>query len=292
MANFFKRRVSVRVLSSDGGFEIDTLDPNRNIRVAFNINRRIEGSANVAKITFYNLNEDTRGRLQDQQTVDVVVSAGYEDIFGEIFRGNIYFGRNVKQQTDILTELEVGDAPLGVRTASVSRTFTKQDNLQNVIEFLANESGLGLGNVKQALSGVSLNLKRGLTVDGKAYNILQDIAQRAGFETSIKDGNLQLLKPGETIVPDQFDVVELTAETGLLEAATFSDQAYSGVGRVAPESRKIKARSLLNPRLIEGQDVILRSRFIEGNYKILEINHVGDTRGPDFYSDLTLRLFS
>lgn len=245
------------------------------LRVTFAIQKNLRKEPNTSTVTIYNLSKDSRSKVQDQD-LEVTLDAGYVDNRHLIFAGQLDYSSHVKQGTDWVTTMQSGDGSKVYQTARINESIKGPASLSAVVQKAANALGINIGNALTKISKGSLrgNLSEwvnGVVLQGKAEKQLDKILRSAGYSWSIQDGQLQLLGPEETL---EEQAAVLRPGTGLIGSPEPGDKGV------------IRARSLLQPRLLPGRKVKIESATVNGFFKILKTNFVGDTRGQDWYSDI------
>lgn len=246
------------------------------LRVAFKVEKSTNRDPNKARVAIWNLSPDNRATLQSEERVPVIIKAGYVDEIGQIFIGDLEFAASERQGPDWVTEFESGDGSRQYRSARINESRAAGTLLQDVLKLSSEALGLGLGNALEKIQsgdfkGGLQEFTTGVTLDGKASDILDKYMTAAGFEWSIQDGQLQVLRPNET-TPEL--VPQLTFGAGLIGSPELG------------EAGKVRARSLLRSRLAPGSKVEIISTEVDGFFKIEKVIHAGDTWGNDWYSDL------
>jgi hypothetical protein len=108
-------------------------------------------------------------------------------------------------------------------------------------------------------------------LNGQAADILDRMARSSGYEWSVQDGQLQFLEVGKAL---QRTAVSLTPDTGLLGSPEVGEKGV------------VTARSWLQPSIIPGRKVHIRSRQVNGFFRVLKLLHRGDTRGSEWYTEI------
>ena len=253
---------------------------------------------NSADIRVYNLAEDTVQRVQKEFS-RVILQAGYtgltpgkESNYGVIFQGNVkQFRRGRESATDTYLDILAGDGDQAYNFAVVNKSLAAGASQMNQVQACAEAMapmGTGAGYLTPDLDGPKL--PRGKVMFGDAKSYLRAASRSAGASWSIQDEQLTVL-PLAGVPPGQ--AVDLTSKTGL-------------VGMPEQTENGINARCLLNPRLKIGARVHIDQKSIQrarlniafsainwfpkvtddGFYRVLICEHVGDTRGNDWYSNL------
>lgn len=244
---------------------------------------------NSAEITVYNLSPETAARLRGEFK-RVVLSAGYETNNGIIFDGTIRQVRSLRSGADSWVEIIVADGDRAYNFATVNCTLAAGARPADQVAACATAmaaKGAATGYVPD-LGGQ--DLPRGKVMYGMARSYMRDAATTTDTTWSIQDGKMQMV-PAAAYLPGE--AVILTASTGL-------------IGSPEQTNEGIKVRCLLNPRIRIGGRIKLDNASIatakvdlavgaiskaakldsDGYYRVLKVEHIGDTHGTDWYCDL------
>lgn len=267
------------------------------LHLKFTITKSDAQSPNVADVTVYNLADDTARRIRDEFTV-VTLEAGYRGNVGVIFRGNIKQVRVGRESaTDTYLNIAAADGDAAYNGALVNVTLAAGATQSQQVEAAARPmSAHGVDQGFTADLGAT-KLPRGKAMFGLSREYLRQSALASGTTWSIQDGRLQLVKrtgvlPGQAIL--------LTPDTGLVGAPEQTDKG-------------VTVQCLLNPQLRVGGKVKLDNSLVnlekvqlatpkggagatpstpaaiaaDGVYRLLVVEYSGDTRGGDWYCNLT-----
>lgn len=265
-----------------------------NMRIKFNIKRSDTQTPNMAEIRVYNLEDKTAQRIQKEFS-RVILQAGYEQNFGVVFQGNIkQVIRGRENSTDTFIDIIAGDGDLSYNFAIVNTTIAagggQAEQVNAAVGAMTQTGGTTAGNIGDMPSS---KLPRGKVMYGMARDYLRQTAETTNKTWSIQDGKVQFVPvtsylPGEAVV--------LTSKTGM-------------IGTPQQTNEGINVKCLLNPKLKIGgrvqldNDTVARLKIdlskpnnpanipapitSDGVYYILVIEHQGDTRGTEWYSNLT-----
>lgn len=281
------RRCNLVVGNNSGdGLDLSSL------RIQFKVKKSDAQTPNTAEIRVYNLAPETAKQIRDEFK-RVVLQAGYESNYGVIFDGNIKQVRMGRENgTDSYIDIAAGDGDDAYNYAVVNATLAAGAKQSDQINAAAGAmAGKGVGKGFIADTG-SKALPRGKVMYGNARNYLRQSAQASETSWSVQDGKLQFVSL-TSVLPNQ--AVLLTSKTGL-------------VGTPEQTNDGIKAKCLLNPMLKIGVRVKINEEDVaqaklpdsskdssanapadiskDGVYRLLVVEHNGDTRGNDWYSDL------
>lgn len=248
------------------------------LRLSFDVELNLKGRPNSAKITIYNLSEDTRRVISQAEAARVVLLAGYETTQPHaIFIGQLREVEHKIVGADWVTKIESGD---GVpRSARISASFGKGAGVDRILTELVRQigsSGIGAGNsarIAQQIRGRSIG-SGGLALSGSADVALDGLLEPLGLEWSIQGQQLQILERGKA---RQVRAVVLSPDTGLVGTPE------------KLEKQRARARALLIPGLDPGLTIRLESRDLTGFYRVDSARYTGDTRGQAWYADIEMR---
>jgi hypothetical protein len=260
-------------------------------------------SPNNAAIRVYNLSQRTVKKLQALEYSRVILQAGYEPNHGVIFSGDVkQFMVGRENATDTFLDIFAADGDIGFNQGVANFVLPAGSNAADHIRAAAQAMGLEVSRIPD-LAGTSPRLARGRVGYGMARDLMRDAAASIGATWSIQQGKIQVIELGGYL---DGEAVVLNAATGMVGIPTQTDQG-------------ITVRSLLNPKMRIGGLVQMNNADItkliqqdgqaygvpfnqwtgiqyaakiadgsDGLYRVYVAEHHGDTRGPEWYTDLTL----
>jgi hypothetical protein len=267
---------------------------------------------NHAVIKVWNPPADIVGKMR--QYTRVVLQAGYKyGKYGKIFDGWIvYFRYGHETAVDSYLELHCADGDLGVSFSTVNKTLMPGSNsyLQQT-EVLAGEFGEWSIQKPDALpqsAGGASPQSRSTVLFGATRDEFESIRKTNGWLWSVQNGKLQVTE-AENAITKAGEGVELNAQTGL-------------IGWPTVVSDGVEARSLLNPAIFVKEQVKIDNASVnrsvgtgvgstgnefmvaypspaagftffaptstDGMYIAYVVEHIGDSRGQEWYTDLVL----
>lgn len=286
------RKVGLIVSSGSSGLDLSSF------RIRFRVQQwDVTSAPNHTIIRVYNLSDDTAKSVQ-KEFQRVTLQAGYEGgSFGVIFDGTLKMARRGRESpTDTYLDILAADADVGRNFSVVNKTLaagaTPKDQMNAVIAAM----GLPTGYVPDLPAGA---LSRGKVLFGMARSRMTDIASSSGTTWSVQNGQVVVI-PLTGYRPDQ--AVVLNSNTGMIDKP---EQTEDG----------IHVKTLINPRvkigtLVQINNASIQRAFLGGDnlffqgrletlpgllpkvtddgfYRVYVAEHYGDTRGTDWYSDLT-----
>lgn len=297
----YLRKVSLVAVKGEEALDLSEL------HFRFQTVQNDEESPSNCAIRIHNMSDATTYSLKKEFT-RIVLSAGYENAdFGLIFDGTIKqfrVGREADNVTNYV-DLLISDGDIGYNWAFNNQTLaaglTNKQRLDATIEA---GKKYGLTADTSNVSNTGGILPRGKVLFGLMRGQVRSQMQNIGSAWSIQNGQVQVI-PLDGYLPGE--AVRLNAETGL-------------IGRVEQTVDGIKARCLLNPKIQVGGTVkienasinqtfaqdpnetkgagqlsynkyagvqLLADLSVDGLYRVYVAEYTGDTRGQEWYVDIT-----
>lgn len=277
---------------------LSTSTPGFDLQFQFRIRHKDVQTLSAATVRVLNLSDQTAQRVQKEFST-VVLQAGYPGTMGLIFSGTIKQVRRGRiNATDTYLDIAAadGDAPynFGVAITTLAAGYTETD-LRNAILTAFNNNPLGVSVPAGYLGDITVNnpAPRGRVLYGMARDYARDFALSQEFTWSILDGKFQLV-PLKGYVPG--NAIVLTSNTGMIG---LPEQTENG----------ISVKSLLNANIRHGRRVWINNKSVQqalqpiaafagvqpyyfpsiandGLYRVIAVDHYGDSRGNDWYSEL------
>lgn len=292
MSTLYGRQFKL-LLSAGDGHALDMSE----FHVTFTVRQWESATPNTADCRIYNLKTETAQRIGTKEFDRLILQAGYRDQFGTIFDGTVIQTRRGRTSpVDTYVDVTAFDGDRGHNLAVVNTTLAAGARPADVHKALCNAMnpyGVTQGYT-DTLPGPAL--PRGRVLYGMARDHMRDLTDATDTVWNIQNGQVQTVartgyQPGEAVV--------LTSATGM-------------VGLPQQTQDGIVVRSLLNPLLKVNNRVKIDEASIQqarldptfaganpvqaallpkidsdGIYRLLAIDHGGDTRGNDWYSDIT-----
>ncbi len=289
----YLRKASLKIGDADEAIDVSDL------RFRFYIRRGDIQTPNTADIRVYNLSPATAKKISAEFT-RVVFQAGYAGNFGTIFDGTIIQARRGRENpTDTYLDITAADGDqaynYSVTALSLAAGQTSpKTQVEMIVRDMANH-GVSKGYIPESLS--SQPLPRGKVIYGMSRDAMRKVAQNADVAWSIQDGQIDVV-PLTSYKPSS-EVPVITAATGM-------------IGMPEQTANGIRVKVLLNPMMKIGQLIkidnksILQQRYSlsvgqqvqngndalasklndDGLYYVMRVDHSGDTRGDQWYSDM------
>jgi len=291
MTTQYLRKCSI-VIADASGTGIDLSD----LRCVFTIRRGDFQTPNSCDLRVYNLADGTAHQVCGSEFTQVVIQAGYEGNYGQVFKGTIRqrrLGREDAVNSYVDITAADGDAAYNFATISHSLASATPGTVAAALLSAMQRFGITQGYQPAFSQNGSV---RGRVYYGSVKEELRDFANANDCVWSIQDGALTFI-PKTAYVAGDAPII--SPSSGLIDTP---EQTQNG----------INMRVLLNPSIKIGQAVKLDAtvnlyRFgldvqsqrqnanlaplnktnADGLYYVMVAEHQGDTRGTPWYTDLT-----
>jgi hypothetical protein len=276
------------------------------LRLVFTVRHSSVQTPRTLEARISNVSKATAGTVQKEFT-RVILSCGYNGALAKLFDGQIRqikFGR--ESPTDTYLDIIAADGDQAYSTGFINQTLAagwKAPDIQSQI--VAATSGLGLTAgtpPPDTAAGV-----RPKVMFGPIRDHCRILARSTGTSWSIEDGALNfapLNQPSGASTQSQNAIV-LSPSTGLIG---IPKQTLDGVEATCLLNPRIKAdryvkidSSLIaaatvstdyqavknNPNQVEnGSSGYIKGLSPSGTYRVVYVDHIGDTRGNDWFSTI------
>ncbi len=285
MTQLFQRKLLCSVSFNDPSASFSetmrlSTDPPR--RISFKSTKTWKQEPNTCELEVYNLSPDMQAQLVEAKTPTIKLAAGYgtDENLTQVFYGQaIYVKHEIQAKSaDIVTTISTTDGGEKKQQGRIHVTFAPGTPTSTVLRRIVQELGIKPGNVDRVAKDLDSGIKatlyaEGVTISGSAADELGHLCRSTGYDYSIQDGTLQMLKLGES--RDDFEV-ELNPGSGLINSPSIDNK-----GVVSGTCLIFKAGVGLD--LVPGRRIHLTSRFLSGHYIIAKTEMSGDNFADDWY---------
>lgn len=246
------------------------------LRVSFNVKRALTRGPNTAEIKVYNAKPDTRAEWSAQKRPPLRLDVGYGGRLATIFLGAARFIEHYREGQSIVTEITGGDGEDAVRASLVYKALGPKVPAHEILREAATAVGVDPGNLESAVRalearGLASLFSEGGMLSGSAADQLTRVCNSYGLEWSIQDGALQILERDKPV--NTRSVFEYSKTSGLLGSPRLNQKG------------ELSFSALLNPVLKPGLVVSMKSEFVQGGFRLTDVDQQGDTQGGEWKSD-------
>jgi hypothetical protein len=296
------RYAQLTVTGGVGGLDISEQ------RFRFEVRASDSETPNSLVCRVYNLSRDTEKEII-KEFDQVTLTCGYQN--GNkalIFQGTIkQFRRGKERNVDSYLDILAADGDVAYNFGTVNKTIPAGATRLQELGVYADQMDLPISqSTVKLLSGDNQLLSGGVNVNissklafGMGRDYVRLLAEESDCRWSVQNGKLIFI-PNSGYLPG--DIVDINSATGMLGTPESTDAG-------------IKVRCYLNPLITIGRLIHLNNADInqtifpssnksqlgvgyndqclpattsdDGYYRVLVAEHVGDTRGNDWYTELT-----
>lgn len=292
----YLRRYRLKVGRKTGTKVYEMLPTGDGLRVTFQAIHFAGGAFSVAEITIYNVSAYTTTQMLGdgfaKQYEYISLEAGYENLFGSVFVGQI---------TNVQRVLEDGGATRGIKFFCRSAAKERDQNIINIT--LAPETD-PVEIIEECASAFQAEIQffgdfsalkrrsRGTVLQGSPSACMNELAETFEFDWMVENGAMKIIKRGFAM-PNQ--VYLISAATGMIGSPVVTDTEVGIRYRLNPKLKlgdTIKLESMAPRFEFSGAYYYNVPRTIgEGYYKINSLVFAGDSHGDQWETQIAcLRL--
>ena len=218
----------------------------------------------------------------------LILSAGYENNIGLIFRGR---KRNVfinKVSEDRVITIYAADGGKDWDSAIYNKTSTADLKLKDIVLELFNTFNETGDVTVGSIEGIDIPADKllGQSLSGSSKDILDILAQDYKFQWSIQDGELILTKEDSALTT--LDSVLVSQSTGMIGSPAVTEIGADVTSLMNPKllpDRLFTIESVSNEVSLSNlQFRKIKRTSAEGSYRAFEVIFTGDTHGNQWFS--------
>lgn len=290
----------------------------------FTVSKTADTTPNELEIVLYNLNDSSR-KFLDRRNLNVELTAGYQDGFGLIFKGNTELSDHTRALPGWTSNILCLDGGAALRNLTINETVKEGQDIKNVIDKLIKslqnvppgiESQLAEINrlTKETIALASFKPKtqpkkgKQTKVQGKQTDIEQQKREYLKKSEALEAAaDVRKMERAKTLRGQSIKALKsITDALGLI--LQINDQKISiyppgatvtaGVINLTPRSGLIGSprkqdngyvvNSLLRHEFNPGQPLAVDSETLKGILAIARVDHRGSTRSDEWHSEAHL----
>lgn len=274
-------------------FENINIQPIKDLRIIFEIDKDDGVQLNHATIKIYNLSPINRAQIAKphpigfplfEPIVKVFLKVGYENDIIQIIAGELLSAINQKDGVDWITTLEVWSGIKSITNGISNFSFGKPTKAKTIIDRLLQSLQIDFRYTDDAVDLLE-NLKvSDFTSSGLTFRQVSIFLNRYGASFTIEEDNQGLV---------YIDDRPRNPEEGRNSQNTFSP-TNGLVGSPEITRTGIIFRALLRPRIRLIERIFVSSKTLvgtlragsEADYHVTSVKHKGDTRGEDWFTEI------
>ncbi|OXS74921.1 hypothetical protein B1B04_08515 [Lysinibacillus sp. KCTC 33748] len=289
MSNLYMRKTKLIV----GDREIT--DP---LTIKFSVPFGDNDKVDTIDIQVYNLKDETIKSISVNKAV--ILSAGYVDDNGVIFSGVLKKKETKWEGLDKITTFKCIDCTLDYTQGVIKRTYARNTPASVILRDLARDAGLAIGDIDLPTDFI---YRSGKALNGKIKFLVSEIAKDCKAKLHINKGRMYVRDraKGDKVGLD------ISKETGLIDAPEEIEEEVKEEKKVketketkeTKDEKKSKSKSenpqkkikgykikmLLNHKITTDVIIKLKSRNVNGVFRVSKGEHKGDTSGTEYYTE-------
>lgn len=268
------------------------------LRMRFDTHQALSGTPHHVNIIITNASPKTIAAMRKEKA-PVTLKVGYESGSGVIFEGQILQVRNGRENvSDTYVHVLATSSDNGRNYATVNKALAAGHTFRDRVD-VALESmkpyGITAGHIDDLGSRKFL---RGFSCFGMTHDLLREVCKGVGATWHIQGNKLNILKegnmlPGGAIVLNsQTGMIGLPEQTieGVIVRCLLNYNIYPG-SKIQINESSIQRAAYSPSTGAAGQNTLFDTGGIlgiaaDGIYKCWRVEHNGDTRGPNWYTEI------
>lgn len=265
------------VYNNPQAFSLPNATEIKDLAISFKIEKSLDSEPNRCEVVIRNCSELERVNLTKKPLM-IQLDAGYDDNQRRIFLGNLRFGySDLDDDGTWETNLQLADGDGAWRYARVNRAYKKGIPVTTVLQDAAKTMGLTIDASTLASNELQSQIASGITLYGPTRDELTRLLAPFGYNWSIQDGKMQILRDEDTR-SDQARII--SEDTGMVYSPQWQVPEKDG------QAAMLHVKCLLYPELTPGARIQVSSRDVNGMFRIEKVTHTGDTHGDDWLSEI------
>lgn len=274
------------------------------LQIEFEINKDNTHKTNMGSITITNLSDDIVNYINQNagNKLAVMLKAGYNGDNYIIFQGEVSFFEdnwtgdlNTRQ-----TKLTLSDGETALLTAMTSRSYKTGTLLNRVLDDLISDLNLPRGRIIHYDSSEKLSFSKSFS--GTASENLRNLADSTGRTFSVQDGAVYFTVQGKALKQNVFEISEDSGLIGIPTVRAMSAKQIYEIEQKQEKTKKLEVKKklqnkedvgltvscLMNGAIIPETTVYLKSKYVTGFYKAVEVSHHGSYEGDSWTTEMKL----
>lgn len=291
----FERTVNITIVQQPTGFvgqhssffeSIGNAIEITDLRVQFEIKKNLGKEPNTCEITVSNMSDDTRKALA-RLPLYAIVRAGHDGVARLLFAGNVVQAPAKHDKTEWESKFSVSDGGRAFAHARMNRSYRPPISVSQVLSDAAASMGLKLPPEIERSADLKSALATGLSCHGPTRDTLTRILAQYGYGWSVQNGALQIVSDNQSTRNAAIVLNSLAGQEvgGVINTPELSLPKKPG------SPAELTLDCLLYPEIVPACEIDLTSESVSGRFRVTDVNHAGDTRGPDYKTSIKATRF-
>lgn len=273
-----------RIIDIDVGDEF-LMTKISNLFVDFDIIRSTSLTENIAKISIYNTNTETREKIL-QKNKTIIVNGGYfDENTGMIFVGVINQVQIRKENTNIITEIIATDIlnnnPKREEN-NIHLSYMPKTSLAKIIQ----DIGIILDFPTNGLQNVTQFMNKSFVYSGSINGLFEKLQNILFiYNLSLYFDSSELVIYRNDSKDSTFGIVNINKNSGLISVKNLINSKDSLVLGESSNNKKISITSLFNFKIRPRTLIDLKSYEETGLFSVNKVRFKGNNYGGDFFTE-------
>lgn len=260
---FWKREIEVRY----SGITLSA--PKIQLDIKFDLENPTAGTVKV-----YNINKDTEKALNEVGK-PIVVEAGYENQRGVIINGSVQRIEKFRERLERVVKFNITNGAIGLEKLGglFNQSYLGREQVVVIVQDIVKTGlKLPLGSLEPIPESlVVIDWSYNGKATGALLNLLRPF-KISFYEDS--DGTIQFNRAAS--VSGQASKHKISMRNGLIESPSETEEG-------------VRIKSLMNANYKLEDTIEVESEFVNGIYKIVSVQHVGDNWDGKFFTEMDTR---
>lgn len=254
----YKRIIRVVIGQEDStALSIDSL------YIQIDIKKLISGKPNEGTVSIFNLSDSTENQIKEKG-VRIRVFAGHDDRPVLIHDGDIRRVERDRTEVDRVTVITLGGNVIRLSQAFFNKSYSGQISVKQIVIDAVPSFNIDGTDFDQ----IPESFLYDFSFTGRTSDLLDKILNPIGVQWFETDNLIKFSANQKAFE----NVVLLNQNTGLIASPSVTDKGT-------------KFRSVLNGRILLNEKIKIKSRLVNGVYKVIQILHKGDNRDGEFVTE-------
>lgn len=244
-------------------------------------------------ISIYNISDNVRKFLEASlgRKPLIFLRAGYETDVGELpllFAGEVIFAVDNFDGNTRKTDLTCVSGTTAIQEAYTSKSFRQGTKLVDVFKQVIADMKLPEGTIEFPPTIINGLNNKSVSYTGSTIEFLRKFGKEHGMKVWVEDGTINA-KSTDVISVSYAKVFQISADTNMIGSPTNKTNDAGQSEQSSGARQIINVKTTLNGAYSIGAKVNLKSKYHNGVYEIVSINHQGTYESSDWNSTLELK---
>ena len=256
-----------------------------NLQVTFDVSKSSDNKrkSNSANIEVVNLADSTIAKLDSTEYLGASLSCGYEDTgLINLITGQVTEVRTRKNGAGKVTTIVIGEGYIELNQQYLKGITPAGSTVEQTIEEIRKQMP---GVVKGGYVGINKDQQclYGYPLTGTPRQMLNEVCEANRIEYRVDRDALYITDESQTSDKNLTTAFILSEDTGLVDIPYRTTADGAKLKGDKTKRNGVQFKALLNGRIFPGSPVILRSKLIDGAFRVVNARYYGGYNDNDWY---------